>query len=98
MCIGKNFPLYNTKIKLNPLLYSGDETALECDLPKHCGPVRSMDFNPAQKCLLASGASASEIHIVDINKPSVLMTPGPKAQVASTICALYVMAIYNLNA
>ena len=41
-----------------------------------------MDFNPAKKCLLASGASASEIHIVDINNPSVLMTPGPKAQVS----------------
>jgi len=44
-----------------------------------------MDFNPAKKCLLASGASASEIHIVDINKPDVLMTPGPKAQVSSSL-------------
>ena len=61
--------------------FSGDETAIECEIPKHSGPVRSLDFNPAKKSLLASGSSSSEIHIVDINSPSVLMTPGPKAQV-----------------
>ena len=59
----------------------GAESAVECELPKHCGPVKSMDFNPSKKCLLASGSSASEIHIVDINKPETLMTPGAKAQV-----------------
>ncbi|XP_063689338.1 protein transport protein Sec31A-like isoform X2 [Bolinopsis microptera] len=69
-------------------ILSGEEDALECELPKHCGPVRSMDFNPAKKCLLASGASASEIHIVDINKPDVLMTPGPKAQPEDDVVAL----------
>ncbi|KAL5261717.1 hypothetical protein ACHWQZ_G007426 [Mnemiopsis leidyi] len=69
-------------------ILSGGEDALECELPKHCGPVRSMDFNPAKKCLLASGASASEIHIVDINNPSVLMTPGPKAQPEDDVVAL----------
>eukprot|EP00116_Pleurobrachia_bachei_P003057 sb/3463319/ len=69
-------------------ILAGDEQPLVAELPKHCGPVRSLDFNPTKKCLLASGASASEINIVDINNPTVLMTPGPKAQPDDDVVAL----------
>ncbi|XP_038106641.1 protein transport protein Sec31B [Culex quinquefasciatus] len=47
---------------------------------KHNGVVRSMDFNPYQNKLLASGASESEIYIWDLNNTVASMTPGTKAQ------------------
>ncbi|BES91877.1 WD domain, G-beta repeat [Nesidiocoris tenuis] len=47
---------------------------------RHTGSVRSLDFNPYQKNLLATGASNSEIYIWDMNNTSTPMTPGAKSQ------------------
>ncbi|KAL1390370.1 hypothetical protein pipiens_003171 [Culex pipiens pipiens] len=47
-------------------LLSG-ENALMAQQVKHNGAVRSMDFNPYENKLLASGASESEIYIWDLN-------------------------------
>ena len=47
---------------------------------KHTGAVNSLDLNPFQGNLMASGASESEIFIWDLNKLSMPMTPGAKAQ------------------
>ena len=47
---------------------------------KHTGSVNSLDLNPFQANLLASGAADSEIFIWDLNKFSMPMTPGAKAQ------------------
>ena len=47
---------------------------------KHAGSVNSLDLNPFQANLLASGASDSEVSIWDLNKFSTPMTPGAKAQ------------------
>ncbi|KAM6066676.1 protein transport protein Sec31B isoform 2-T2 [Chlamydotis macqueenii] len=47
---------------------------------KHSGPVRTLDFNPFQSNLLASGANDSEIFIWDLNNFNVPMTPGAKSQ------------------
>lgn len=55
----------------NPLIFSKD---------KHTGSVNSLDLNPFQNNLLASGASDSEIFIWDLNKLSMPMTPGAKSQ------------------
>lgn len=49
-------------------------------LEKHSGPVAALDINPFQHNLLASGSSASEILIWDLNNPSVPMSPGAKIQ------------------
>lgn len=43
---------------------------------KHTGPVHTLDFNPFQQNLMASGASESEIYIWDMNNTSTPMTPG----------------------
>ena len=42
--------------------------------------MNSLDLNPFQANLLASGASDSEVSIWDLNKFSTPMTPGAKAQ------------------
>lgn len=47
---------------------------------KHNGPVQSLDFNPFQSNLLATGAADSEIYIWDLNNTSTPMTPGSKSQ------------------
>ena len=44
----------------------------------HTGPVRTIDFNPFQPNLLASGAGESEIFIWDLNDPDNPMSPGNK--------------------
>jgi protein transport protein SEC31 len=44
----------------------------------HTGPVRTIDFNPFQPNLLASGANESEIFIWDLNNPDSPMSPGNK--------------------
>lgn len=49
-------------------------------LEKHTGSVSALDINPFQHNLLASGASASDIFIWDLNNPSTPMTPGAKLQ------------------
>lgn len=47
---------------------------------KHNGHVSSLDINPYQKNLLASGASESEIFIWDLNNTSQPMAPGNRNQ------------------
>ena len=44
----------------------------------HTGPVRTIDFNPFQPNLLASGGNDSEIFIWDLNNPDSPMSPGNK--------------------
>ncbi|XP_020726272.2 protein transport protein Sec31B isoform X12 [Odocoileus virginianus] len=67
--------LYN----VTHILPSGKEPVI-ARRQKHSGAVRALDFNPFQGNLLASGASASEIFIWDLNNLSVPMTPGSKSQ------------------
>nr|XP_020726270.1 protein transport protein Sec31B isoform X7 [Odocoileus virginianus texanus] len=67
--------LYN----VTHILSSGKEPVI-ARRQKHSGAVRALDFNPFQGNLLASGASASEIFIWDLNNLSVPMTPGSKSQ------------------
>lgn len=43
---------------------------------KHTGPVHTLDFNPFQQNLLATGASNSEIFIWDMNNTNTPMTAG----------------------
>ena len=52
--------------------------ALVSQTNQHVGAVRSLDVNPFQPNLLASGASESEIFIWDLNTPSSAMSPGNK--------------------
>lgn len=52
------------------------ENGLVSKQNKHSKPVHSLDFNPFQTNLLATGASDSEIFIWDINNTSNPMTPG----------------------
>ncbi|KAG8188070.1 hypothetical protein JTE90_014309 [Oedothorax gibbosus] len=56
------------------------ESALMQQTTKHTGPVHSLDFNKFQDCLLASGASESEIFIWDLNNPTAPVTLGAKSQ------------------
>uniref|UniRef100_A0A8D8N550 Protein transport protein Sec31A n=1 Tax=Culex pipiens TaxID=7175 RepID=A0A8D8N550_CULPI len=58
----------------------GGENALMAQQDKHNGAVRSMDYNPYQNKLLASGASESEIFIWDLNNTAAPMSPGTKVQ------------------
>lgn len=55
---------------------------------KHSGAVRSLDLNPSQTNLLASGSVDSEIYIWDLNSPSVPMTPGSLSQPADEVACL----------
>ncbi|EDS41600.1 vesicle associated protein [Culex quinquefasciatus] len=54
----------------------GGENALMAQQDKHNGAVRSMDYNPYQNKLLASGASESESFIWDLNITAAPMSPG----------------------
>ncbi|CAL1287606.1 unnamed protein product [Larinioides sclopetarius] len=56
------------------------ESALLHHNTKHTGPVHSLDFNNFQDCLLASGATESEIFIWDLNNPAAPVTLGAKSQ------------------
>ncbi|XP_039449240.1 protein transport protein Sec31A-like [Culex pipiens pallens] len=56
------------------------KNALMAQQDKHNGAVRSMDYNPYQNKLLASGASESESFIWDLNITAAPMSPGAKAQ------------------
>ena len=49
-------------------------------LEQHTGPVAALDVNPFQNNLLASGSSASEILIWDLNNPAMPMSPGARIQ------------------
>ena len=52
---------------------------------RHTGAVRTIDANPFQPNLIASGAQSSEIFIWDLNSPDKPMTPGSKIQPLSPI-------------
>ncbi|XP_052903590.1 protein transport protein Sec31A isoform X1 [Anopheles moucheti] len=54
------------------------QNALVAQQEKHQGAVRSLDYNPFQHNLVASGASESEIFIWDLNNTAVPMSPGGK--------------------
>ncbi|XP_054720841.1 protein transport protein Sec31A-like [Uloborus diversus] len=60
-------------------LIQGDSAILH-HTTKHTGPVHSLDFNKFQDCLLASGATESEIFIWDLNNPVSPVTLGAKSQ------------------
>lgn len=60
-------------------LIKGDAAILHHNT-KHTGSVHSLDFNKFQDCLLASGASESEIFIWDLNNPTSPVTLGAKSQ------------------
>lgn len=62
--------IYNATKLLN------GENALVSRPNKHTGPVNTLDFNPFQQNLLATGASESEIFIWDMNNTNTPMTPG----------------------
>ena len=66
-----SFPIF-------PPSLSGTPDALVSQTNQHVGAVRSLDVNPFQPNLLASGASESEIFIWDLNTPSSAMSPGNK--------------------
>ncbi|XP_022916302.2 protein transport protein Sec31A isoform X1 [Onthophagus taurus] len=57
-----------------------NEPGLSASPHKHNGPVSTIDFNPFQGNLIASGASDSEIYIWDLNNTNSPMTPGAKSQ------------------
>ncbi|XP_055596249.1 protein transport protein Sec31A isoform X2 [Uranotaenia lowii] len=64
------------------------ENALVAQQDKHTGAVRSLDYNPFQNNLLASGASESEIFIWDLNNTAVPMSPGQKVQPSEEVQGL----------
>ena len=57
---------------------SSKPDALVAQTSQHTGAVRTLDVNPFQPNLLASGASESEIFIWDLTNPSTPMSPGNK--------------------
>jgi len=73
----------NSKIYLydyEKILSSSSSAAVVKTLENHTGCVQALDINPFQTNLLASGASASEILIWDLNNSNEPMTPGAKIQ------------------
>lgn len=73
-CDGGIIQIYDATKILN------GENGLISKRDKHTGTVHTLDFNPFQSNLLASGASESEIYIWDMNKITTPMTPGTKSQ------------------
>ena len=57
---------------------SDSDGALISQTQQHVGAVRTIDCNPFQPSLIASGASESEVFIWDINNPTSPMSPGNK--------------------
>lgn len=68
-------------------IISGDDPLVH-KFSKHTGPVSTLDINPFQINLVASGASESEIFIWDLNNPEKPMTPGTKAQPTHDVTCL----------
>ena len=66
--------VYNIQKLLN------NDNGLMCSQNKHKGVVHSLDFNPFQNNLLASGSAESEIYIWDMNNMTTPMTPGKHRQ------------------
>ena len=58
--------------------HSSKADALVAQTTQHTGAVRTLDVNPFQPNLLASGAGESEIFIWDLTNPSTPMSPGNK--------------------
>jgi protein transport protein SEC31 len=81
-CENSKIYLYDYERILNyqEHLNNPDSNPLLNTLDKHTGNVSSLDINPFQHNLLASGAGQSEIFIWDLNNSSVPMTPGTKIQ------------------
>ena len=79
-CENSKIYLYDFEKILN--VQQQSKTSIEpiIRLEKHSGPVAALDINPFQNNLLASGSSASEILIWDLNNPAVPMSPGAKIQ------------------
>lgn len=71
-----------------PALRRLPDNPLVCHTQKHSGPVRTIDMNPFQHNLLASGASEAEIFIWDLNKPTEHLTPGAKVHPHDDISSL----------
>ena len=65
---------------VNKLMQGHQENVVLFSKDKHTGSVNTLDLNPFQANLMASGASESEIFIWDLNKLAMPMTPGAKAQ------------------
>ena len=57
---------------------SSEDDALKIQTNQHNGAVHTLDVNPFQANLFASGAGDSEIFIWDLNNPTVPMSPGNK--------------------
>ncbi|XP_072944589.1 protein transport protein Sec31A isoform X2 [Epargyreus clarus] len=74
-CDGGLLQFYNAEKLLN-----NASDALIGSSTKHSGHVSSLDINPYQKNLLASGASESEIFIWDLNNTAQPMAPGKRSQ------------------
>ncbi|GAA6056549.1 hypothetical protein JCM3770_004353, partial [Rhodotorula araucariae] len=54
----------------------------------HRSPVRGLDFSPAQKNLLASGAANGEIFIWDLTSPSSPFSPGSRSRSLDCVTSL----------
>ena len=65
-------------------MLSGSDPTLHTTT-RHTGNVSTIDVNPFQTNLIASGAGSSEIFIWDLNAPDKPMTPGQKIQPLSPI-------------
>ncbi|KAL5502041.1 hypothetical protein EMCRGX_G008739 [Ephydatia muelleri] len=72
-CDNGTITLWNVDAIMN-----GSKDATMVTTTSHVGPVRTLDINPFQPNLLASGASESEIFIWDLNQPANPMSPGNK--------------------
>ena len=64
----------------SPAKILAGEEGLLSQQNKHNGAVSTLDYNPFQTNLLASGASESEIFIWDLNNTTTPMNPGTKTQ------------------
>ena len=73
-------------IFLLPSRSSSDSTV--ASVSNHAGPVRSLDVNPFQPNLLASGANESEIFIWDLNNLTKPMSPGNKSHPLEDVTGL----------
>merc|ERR1711892_336198 len=69
------------------LLSDAADSAVLHTTERHTGNVTTIDVNPFQSNLVASGAGSSEIFIWDLNAPGKPMTPGQKIQPLSPITA-----------
>jgi protein transport protein SEC31 len=62
---------------------SADSDSLILRNTTHTGPIRGLSFNPIQKSLLASGATAGEVYIWDLKDPSKPYTPTTESAAAA---------------